>query len=150
MFQDPYASLNPRMQIGEAIGEVLSVHGLVPRRQIPSRVKELLDIVGILPAFGHRYPSDFSGGQRQRICIARALAAVARRFRSKFVFPVGSLFRLRVSHHLDHATFPAPATSNAACGFPALRAPVCFMLKAYGTYPAGATFGCWSNPLGSH
>ena len=75
VFQDPYASLNPRMRIGEAIGEVLSVHGLVPRRQIPSRVKELLDIVGITPTFGHRYPSDFSGGQRQRICIARALAA---------------------------------------------------------------------------
>jgi len=75
VFQDPYASLNPRMRIGEAIGEVLSVHGLVPRRQISSRVKELLDIVGITPTFGHRYPSDFSGGQRQRICIARALAA---------------------------------------------------------------------------
>src|SRR5271170_7979343 len=43
-----------------------------------------------------------------------------------FVFPVVSPFRLRVSHHLDHATFPAPASSNAACGFPALRSPVCF------------------------
>src|SRR5262249_31074748 len=75
VFQDPYASLNPRMRIGDAIGEVLSVHGLVPRRQVPSRVKELLDIVGITPTFSNRYPSDFSGGQRQRICIARALAA---------------------------------------------------------------------------
>src|SRR5229473_1316524 len=52
---------------------------------------------------------------------------LARRFRSKFGFPVVSPFRLRVSHYLDHATFPAPATSNAACGFPALRSPICFM-----------------------
>jgi oligopeptide/dipeptide ABC transporter ATP-binding protein len=75
VFQDPYASLNPRMQVGDAIGEVLSVHALVPRRQIPARVKELLDTVGIAPSSVNRYPSDFSGGQRQRICIARALAA---------------------------------------------------------------------------
>jgi oligopeptide/dipeptide ABC transporter ATP-binding protein len=75
VFQDPYASLNPRMQIGEAICEVLRVHGLFPRRQIPARVKELLDIVGIAATSANRYPSDFSGGQRQRICIARALAA---------------------------------------------------------------------------
>src|SRR5271157_805536 len=49
-----------------------------------------------------------------------------------FVFPVGSLFRPRVSHHLDHATFPASAASNAACGFPALRSPVCFASRLMG------------------
>jgi ABC-type glutathione transport system ATPase component len=75
VFQDPYGSLNPRMRIGDAIGEVLSFHGLVSRRQILARVKELLDIVGMAPSSVDRYPSDFSGGQRQRICIARALAA---------------------------------------------------------------------------
>jgi hypothetical protein len=58
------------------------------------------------------------------------------RFRSKFVFTVGSLFRLRVSQYLDHATFPVPATSNAACGFPALRSPVCFTPRVMG--PIGA------------
>src|SRR6266498_3377706 len=63
-----------------------------------------------------------------------------RRCRSKFVFPVFSPFRLRVSHHLDHATFPAPATSNAACGFPRTTLSCLLRLKAYGTYPAGATF----------
>ena len=63
-----------------------------------------------------------------------------RRFRSKFVFPVGSLFRLRVSHHLDHATFPATAASNAACGFPRTALTCLLRLKAYGTYPAGTAF----------
>ena len=57
---------------------------------------------------------------------------LARRFRPKFVFPVGSPFRLRVSHHLGRATFPAPASSNAACGFPALRSPVCFASRLMG------------------
>jgi hypothetical protein len=59
------------------------------------------------------------------------------RFRSKFVFPVVSPFRLRVSHHLDRATFPAPATSNAACGFPALRSPVCFTSRVMGPIVQG-------------
>jgi hypothetical protein len=63
-----------------------------------------------------------------------------RRFRSRFVFPVGSPFHLRVSHYFDHATFPAPATSNAACGFPRTALSCLFLLKAYGTYLAGATF----------
>jgi transposase-like protein len=57
---------------------------------------------------------------------------LTRRFRPKFVFPGGSLFRLRVSHHLGRATFPAPASSNAACGFPALRSPVCFASRIMG------------------
>jgi hypothetical protein len=72
---------------------------------------------------------------------------LARRFRSKFVFPVGSLFRLRVSHHLDHAAFPAPASSNAACGFPRTALSCLLRPKAYGTYPAGATFGAMGRTL---
>ena len=75
VFQDPYSSLNPRLTVGSALGEVLSVHDLVPRDQIPRRVETLLDQVGLPARAVERYPSDFSGGQRQRICIARALAA---------------------------------------------------------------------------
>lgn len=74
VFQDPYSSLNPRLTVGSALREVLSVHDLVPRDQIPRRVTELLDQVGLPARAVERYPSDFSGGQRQRICIARALA----------------------------------------------------------------------------
>jgi oligopeptide/dipeptide ABC transporter ATP-binding protein len=75
VFQDPYASLNPRMPVGKVIDEVLSVHGLggnVDGRQ--RRVRELLDMVGLAPTFASRYPHEMSGGQRQRIGIARALA----------------------------------------------------------------------------
>lgn len=75
IFQDPYASLNPRLSVGSALGEVLQVHNLVPREQVPGRVEELLGLVGLPARAAARYPSDFSGGQRQRICIARALAA---------------------------------------------------------------------------
>jgi oligopeptide transport system ATP-binding protein len=75
VFQDPYSSLNPRLTVGSALREVLSVHDLVPRDQIPRRVEALLDQVGLPARAVGRYPSDFSGGQRQRICIARALAA---------------------------------------------------------------------------
>src|SRR5262249_48970320 len=75
VFQDPYSSLNPRLTVASALGEVLSVHDLVPRDQIPRRVEALLDQVGLPARAVGRYPSDFSGGQRQRICIARALAA---------------------------------------------------------------------------
>src|SRR5262245_482298 len=75
VFQDPYSSLNPRLTVGSALREVLSVHDLVPRDQIPRRVEALLDQVGLPARAVDRYPSDFSGGQRQRICIARALAA---------------------------------------------------------------------------
>ncbi len=63
------------------------------------------------------------------------------------MFPVGSLFRLRVSHHLGRATFSAPASSNAACGFPALRSPVCFASRLMRPIPAGAAFGL-VEPLG--
>ena len=75
VFQDPFGSLNPRMRVGEIVGEPLKVHGLAgDRRRYRARVAELLDLVGLLPAMANRYPHQFSGGQRQRIGIARALA----------------------------------------------------------------------------
>src|SRR5262249_12667852 len=75
VFQDPFASLNPRLTVRSTLTEVLRVHDLVPRGDAARRVDELLDLVGLPPSAAARYPSDFSGGQRQRVCIARALAA---------------------------------------------------------------------------
>lgn len=74
IFQDPYASLNPRMTVAQIVGEPLRVHDLVERSQIRGRVEELLKRVLLNPAFVDRYPHEFSGGQRQRIGIARALS----------------------------------------------------------------------------
>ncbi|MHB0856604.1 MAG: ABC transporter ATP-binding protein [Anaerolineae bacterium] len=74
IFQDPYASLNPRMTVGSIIGEPLDVHNLLAPRERQERVQELLQIVGLNPYFVNRYPHEFSGGQRQRIGVARALA----------------------------------------------------------------------------
>jgi oligopeptide/dipeptide ABC transporter ATP-binding protein len=74
IFQDPYASLNPRLTVGDAIREVLRVHDLARGEAADRRVRELLDLVGLLPEHANRYPHEFSGGQRQRIGIARALS----------------------------------------------------------------------------
>jgi len=74
IFQDPYASLNPRMNVGNIVGEPLKVHKLASGAAALKRVGELLEIVGLSPAMMKRYPHEFSGGQRQRIGIARALA----------------------------------------------------------------------------
>jgi oligopeptide transport system ATP-binding protein len=75
IFQDPYSSLNPRMKVGDIVGEPIKVHGLEPdagRRR--ARVRELLSVCGLDPKFTDRYPHEMSGGQRQRVGIARALA----------------------------------------------------------------------------
>ena len=75
IFQDPYASLNPRLTVGDIIGEPLEVHGVEKsKKHRRDRVKELLRLVGLSPYFINRYPHEFSGGQRQRIGVARALA----------------------------------------------------------------------------
>lgn len=75
VFQDPYASLNPRMTVEQIVGEPLIVHGLAQGAGMRERVKELLRVVGLDPRVHTRYPHEFSGGQRQRIGIARALAS---------------------------------------------------------------------------
>ncbi len=74
IFQDPYASLNPRMTVGDIIGEPIEVHRLARGKAKQERVQELLRVVGLNPYFTNRYPHEFSGGQRQRIGVARALA----------------------------------------------------------------------------
>jgi len=74
IFQDPYASLNPRMTVGEIIGEPLIVHNLATKKEADEKVEDLLRLVGLNPAYSNRYPHEFSGGQRQRVGVARALS----------------------------------------------------------------------------
>src|SRR5919198_888454 len=74
IFQDPYASLNPRKRVGQIVGEALEVHKLGSASETKRRVEELLEVVGLSPEHYNRFPHEFSGGQRQRIGVARALA----------------------------------------------------------------------------
>ena len=74
IFQDPYASLNPRMTVGDIVSEPLRIHGLATGKDAEARVQELLKLVGLQPYHANRYPHEFSGGQRQRVGIARSLA----------------------------------------------------------------------------
>jgi oligopeptide transport system ATP-binding protein len=74
VFQDPYSSLNPRMTVGQTLGEVLRYHRIVPKGRVQARISELLDLVGLPQRAVDQLPRSFSGGQRQRIGIARALA----------------------------------------------------------------------------
>jgi peptide/nickel transport system ATP-binding protein len=74
IFQDPYASLNPRRRVADTIGEALATHGLHPGAARATRIAELMSLVGLAPEHAQRFPHEFSGGQRQRIGIARALA----------------------------------------------------------------------------
>ncbi|HEV7325124.1 MAG TPA: ABC transporter ATP-binding protein [Bosea sp. (in: a-proteobacteria)] len=78
IFQDPFASLNPRMNVGAAIAEPLLINNLANRSEARDKVADLLQRVGLLPEMASRFPHEFSGGQRQRICIARALAVEPR------------------------------------------------------------------------
>jgi peptide/nickel transport system ATP-binding protein len=74
IFQDPYASLNPRKPVGTIIGEPLHIHETVPKAKVKGEVQQLMELVGLNPEHYNRYPHEFSGGQRQRIGVARALA----------------------------------------------------------------------------
>jgi oligopeptide transport system ATP-binding protein len=74
IFQDPYASLNPRKRVGSIIGDPLRIHGLADGARAKEQVQELMEVVGLSPEHYNRYPHEFSGGQRQRIGVARALA----------------------------------------------------------------------------
>ncbi|MGE5577962.1 MAG: ABC transporter ATP-binding protein [Syntrophothermus sp.] len=74
IFQDPYASLNPRMTVGDIVGEPMEIHGIAKGAEKEKRVRELLSVVGLAAHHARRYPHEFSGGQRQRIGVARALA----------------------------------------------------------------------------
>lgn len=74
IFQDPYSSLNPRMNIGELVGEGLKIHNILSGEELDKRVKDLLERVGIPSSYADRYPHELSGGQRQRVAIARAIA----------------------------------------------------------------------------
>ncbi|RAH97381.1 glutathione ABC transporter ATP-binding protein GsiA [Acuticoccus sediminis] len=92
IFQDPFASLDPRLPVGAAIAEPMLVHGVGTAKARAARVTELLERVGLSPAMAERFPHEFSGGQRQRICIARALA-----LRPRFIIADESVSALDVS-----------------------------------------------------
>jgi oligopeptide/dipeptide ABC transporter ATP-binding protein len=92
IFQDPYSSLNPRMTVGDIIGEPLEIFDKIPSKQKIEKVKELLDMVGLSPYHVRRYPHEFSGGQRQRIGIARSIA-----LKPKFVVADEAVSALDVS-----------------------------------------------------
>ena len=92
IFQDPYSSLNPRMTVGDIIGEPLEIFEKMPSKQKIEKVKELLDTVGLSPYHVRRYPHEFSGGQRQRIGIARSIA-----LKPKFVVADEAVSALDVS-----------------------------------------------------
>ena len=74
VFQDPYASLNPRKTVGSIIGAPFRLHGTIPKNKVKGEVQELMELVGLNPEHYNRYPHEFSGGQRQRIGVARSLA----------------------------------------------------------------------------
>ncbi|QQK76908.1 dipeptide ABC transporter ATP-binding protein [Salicibibacter cibarius] len=74
IFQDPFASLNPRQKVKQILDEAMAIQGVVPKNDRPKRIRELMDVVGLRPQQAERYPHEFSGGQRQRIGIARALS----------------------------------------------------------------------------
>jgi ABC-type glutathione transport system ATPase component len=74
VFQDPQTSLNPRIRIGEAIGEPITIHRLLPKSEIPKRIGELLEMVKLPRDYARRYPHELSGGERQRVGIARAIS----------------------------------------------------------------------------
>ena len=83
IFQDPYASLNPRKTIGSIIGTPFRLHGTVVRKSVKSEVQQLMELVGLNPEHYNRYPHEFSGGQRQRIGVARARRRGCRRRESR-------------------------------------------------------------------
>ncbi|MFZ3590450.1 ABC transporter ATP-binding protein [Bacillus sp. DJP31] len=92
IFQDPFGSLNPRLTIGEAIGEMFRVHGIAKGKERDEKVCELLELVGLDPSRRHSYPHEFSGGQRQRVGIARAIA-----LKPKFILADEAVSALDVS-----------------------------------------------------
>lgn len=74
IFQDPFASLNPRQKVKQILDEAMAIQGVIPKKDRPGRIRELMEVVGLRPHQAERYPHEFSGGQRQRIGIARALS----------------------------------------------------------------------------